>query len=111
VRLIESDRDLTRKAPPMPANMQPAETDDGPSFRSHAERLRINLRAFDEILDLTEAARRAGLGRRSLERLIASGEGPPVLHLTGKKRGVLASDIQEWVLSRRRAPPRQAAAA
>lgn len=60
---------------------------------------------IDMVLTLTEAAKRAGVNLRTLERLRSVGEGPPILHLTVKRRGVLASDLDAWVLSRRRVPP------
>ncbi len=57
------------------------------------------------ILRYEEAAERAGLVRRSLERLIAAGEGPSVVHVSQRRRGILESDFENWLLSRRRAVP------
>jgi predicted DNA-binding transcriptional regulator AlpA len=61
-----------------------------------------------QILSYDETAKRAGFVRRSLERLIAKGEGPAVVHISARRRGVLESDLEEWLLSRRRAPPGEA---
>ncbi len=58
-----------------------------------------------QILSLKQAAERAGIVRRSLERLIANGEGPSVVHITTRRRGVLEADLDNWLLSRRRAAP------
>lgn len=38
------------------------------------------------VLFYDEAARRAGIVRRSLERLIAEGEGPAVIHISQRRR-------------------------
>ena len=60
---------------------------------------------FTRVLSYDEAAGRAGFVRRSLERLIARGEGPAIIHLGKRRRGILESDMEAWLLSRRRAPP------
>jgi predicted DNA-binding transcriptional regulator AlpA len=57
------------------------------------------------VLRYEEAAQRAGLVRRSLERLIAKGEGPSIIHVSQRRRGVLESDLEHWLLSRRHAAP------
>ncbi len=57
------------------------------------------------VLSYDEAARRAGIVRRSLERLIAFGEGPAVVHISQRRRGILEADLEAWLLSRRRAAP------
>jgi predicted DNA-binding transcriptional regulator AlpA len=61
------------------------------------------------VLSYNEAAKRAGIVRRSLERQIAQGEGPAVVHISARRRGVLESDLEEWLLSRRRPAPGEAA--
>ena len=58
-----------------------------------------------QILRYEEAAKRAGLVRRSLERLIARGEGPAIVHISDRRRGILESDLEKWLLSRRRPAP------
>jgi len=57
------------------------------------------------VLSYNEAARRTGIVRRSLERLIAEGEGPAVVHISRRRRGILETDLEAWLLSRRRAAP------
>ena len=58
-----------------------------------------------QVLSLNECAERADLSRRSLERLIASGKGPVVIALSTRRRGVLESDFEAWLLGRRRPSP------
>jgi len=62
-----------------------------------------------QVLSYDEAATRAGIVRRSLERMIAQGEGPAVVHISARRRGVLESDLEEWLLSRRHPAPGEAA--
>ncbi len=57
------------------------------------------------VLTYNEAAQRAGVTRRTIERLIAVGEGPAVVHLTGRRRGILEDDLKSWLLARRRPAP------
>jgi len=52
-----------------------------------------------------EAADITGVARRTLERLIALGEGPAILELSPRRRGILGSDLQAWFRRRRRSPP------
>jgi hypothetical protein len=56
-----------------------------------------------QVLSLDEAAKKSGIVRRSLERLIATGEGPSVVCVSKRRRGVLDCDLEKWLLSRRRA--------
>ncbi len=58
-----------------------------------------------QILCYDDAAKRIGLVRRSLERLISTGEGPAVIHLGKRRRGILETDLEAWAKSRRHAPP------
>jgi hypothetical protein len=62
-----------------------------------------------QVLSYDEAAKKAGLVRRSLERLLARGEGPAVIHISIRRRGVLETDLNEWLLARRHAPPGETA--
>jgi hypothetical protein len=57
------------------------------------------------VLSYAEAAGRAGIARRSLERLIAEGEGPAVVHISQRRRGIIEADLERWLLSRRRSAP------
>jgi len=56
-----------------------------------------------KVISYDEAAARAGIVRRSLERAIAKGEGPSVIHVSKRRRGILETDLELWLLSRRRA--------
>jgi predicted DNA-binding transcriptional regulator AlpA len=55
-----------------------------------------------KILSYNECAERAGIARRSFERMIADGKGPPVVEITDRRRGVIEDDFNNWLLSRRR---------
>jgi hypothetical protein len=52
-----------------------------------------------------EAAAIAGVARRTLERLIALGEGPAIIELSPRRRGILKSDLIGWLHKRRRPAP------
>jgi hypothetical protein len=58
-----------------------------------------------QVLSYNEAAARAGFVRRTLERLIALGEGPAVINLSVRRRGILDTDLEAWLLKRRRPAP------
>lgn len=58
-----------------------------------------------QVINLTEAASRAGFTRRTLERLIADGEGPALIKLSARRVGVLESDLTDWIMARRRPAP------
>ena len=58
-----------------------------------------------QVLSYNEAAVKAGFVRRTLERLIAAGEGPRVINLSPRRRGILDSDLKKWLLKRRRPAP------
>jgi hypothetical protein len=62
-----------------------------------------------QVLSYDEAAARAGFVRRTLERLISIGEGPAVINLSVRRRGILERDLEEWLLKRRRPAPGEAA--
>jgi hypothetical protein len=62
-----------------------------------------------QILSLDEAAKRLNLVRRSLERRIAAGEGPALVHLGKRRRGIIDYDLEKWALARRHAPPGETA--
>jgi predicted DNA-binding transcriptional regulator AlpA len=57
------------------------------------------------VYSLSEAARITGLARRTLERLIQVGQRPPIIELSPRRRGILASDLRDWLQRRRRSPP------
>jgi hypothetical protein len=49
-----------------------------------------------------------GVACRTLERLIAPGEGPAVIELSPSRRGIIDTDLQAWLKQRRRSPPSEA---
>ncbi len=58
-----------------------------------------------QVLTFDEAAKRASLTRRTIERLLSKGEGPATVSLGKRRRGILDVDLDRWLLSRRRAAP------
>ena len=62
-----------------------------------------------QVLSYNEAAARAGIVRRTLERLISIGEGPATIELSRRRRGVLDRDLEAWLMKRRRPAPGEAA--
>ena len=62
-----------------------------------------------QVLSYNQAAARANLCRRSFERLIAPGTGPAIIEVSPRRRGILESDFETWLLSRRRAAPGESA--
>jgi hypothetical protein len=60
------------------------------------------------VLSYDEAAATGGFARRTLERLISLGEGPATIALSIRRRGILDSDLEAWLLKRRRPAPGEA---
>lgn len=58
-----------------------------------------------QVLSYNEAAARANIVRRTLERLISLGEGPATIELSARRRGILDRDLETWLLKRRRPAP------
>jgi predicted DNA-binding transcriptional regulator AlpA len=58
-----------------------------------------------QVLSLDQAAMRAGIVRRTLERLRAGGEGPTTVQISKRRVGVLEADLEQWLASRRRPAP------
>ena len=63
-----------------------------------------------QVLSYDQAAARAGIVRRTLERMISVGEGPTVVNISARRRGVLVADLEAWLLKRRRPAPGNAVA-
>lgn len=61
------------------------------------------------VYTLNQAAEVTGVARRTLERLIADGTGPAVIDLSPRRVGILADDLEQWLGSRRRPAPGEAA--
>jgi predicted DNA-binding transcriptional regulator AlpA len=62
-----------------------------------------------QVLSLDQAAFRAGIVRRTLERLLAEGTGPAKVQVSKRRVGILESDLERWLASRRRAAPGEVA--
>jgi predicted DNA-binding transcriptional regulator AlpA len=58
-----------------------------------------------QILSLDQAAYRAGIVRRTLERMLAEGTGPAKVQISKRRVGILESDLEHWLNSRRRPAP------
>jgi predicted DNA-binding transcriptional regulator AlpA len=56
------------------------------------------------IISLDEAAARGNISRRTLDRAIKRGEGPPAFRLSPRRLGVAEVDFEKWLNSRRQAP-------
>jgi excisionase family DNA binding protein len=62
-----------------------------------------------QLITRKQAAERAAISLRHLERLIAVGEGPAVIRLGGRRVGIAEADLAAWLNSRRRPAPGEAA--
>jgi predicted DNA-binding transcriptional regulator AlpA len=58
-----------------------------------------------QVLSLDQAAHRAGIVRRTLERLLAEGTGPAKVQVSKRRVGILESDLERWLNARRRPAP------
>ena len=54
------------------------------------------------VMSLQEGADRSGQHLRTFQRQIAEGKGPPIVEISERRRGILESDFEAWLLSRRR---------
>ncbi len=63
-----------------------------------------------QLITRKEAAARAAISLRHLERLIACGEGPAVVRLGARRVAISETDFAAWIASRRHAPPGEAIA-
>lgn len=61
------------------------------------------------ILTLDQAAQRASITRRTLERLRSEGRGPAIIQLSNRRVGISEDDLESWLNSRRRSAPGEAA--
>jgi predicted DNA-binding transcriptional regulator AlpA len=58
-----------------------------------------------QVLSLDQAAMRAGIVRRTLERQLAVGEGPTTIQLSKRRVGIAETDLEAWLNSHRRPAP------
>jgi predicted DNA-binding transcriptional regulator AlpA len=63
-----------------------------------------------QVLSLDQAAFKAGIVRRTLERQLAEGTGPAKVQISKRRVGILEADLERWLTSRRRPAPGQDAA-
>jgi len=63
-----------------------------------------------QLITRKQAAERAAISLRHLERLIACGEGPAVIRLGLRRVAISESDFAAWIESRDHAPPGEATA-
>ncbi len=61
-----------------------------------------------QLITRKEAAERAAISLRHLERLISGSEGPAVIRLGVRRVAISESDFANWIASRRRAVPGEA---
>ena len=55
-----------------------------------------------QVLSLDQAAFKAGIVRRTLERMLAEGTGPAKVQVSKRRVGILEADLERWLNSRRR---------
>ena len=63
-----------------------------------------------QVLSIDQAAYRAGIVRRTLERMLAEGTGPEKVQISKRRVGILEADLERWLTSRRRPTPGRDAA-
>jgi predicted DNA-binding transcriptional regulator AlpA len=63
------------------------------------------------VLTYPQVCKRASITRRTLEHLISEGEGPAIIHLSSRRRGILESDFEAWLQTSRKPAPGKATAA
>ena len=55
---------------------------------------------LDPILSKLAAAKAVGFSLATLERVIARGDGPPVIQLSPRRQGIRESDLNKWLNDR-----------
>jgi predicted DNA-binding transcriptional regulator AlpA len=75
------------------------------------DRQRAPAPAPDRVFTLRQFSQLNGIGYRSAQRLIASGQGPRVTQLTERRIGIRESDAAEWQAARLRSIPADKASA
>ena len=56
---------------------------------------------MEKVWNYNEAAKCAGISRRSLERAISLGEGPVIVRPSPRRVGIIEDDLMAWLASRR----------
>lgn len=54
------------------------------------------------VLSYGECAARSNQSLRNFQRELAVGKGPPVIEISERRRGILESDFEAWLLAKRR---------
>ena len=57
------------------------------------------------VISLLEGAVRSNQSLRTFQRTIERGEGPPIIEISQRRRGILQADFEAWLLARRRPTP------
>jgi hypothetical protein len=58
--------------------------------------------APDHVLEYHECSHRLHCSLRTWARILAEGQGPPVIEISANRRGVFESDFYAWLATRRR---------
>jgi excisionase family DNA binding protein len=58
-----------------------------------------------QLITRKQAADRAAISLRHLERLIGCGEGPAIIRLGTRRVAISETDFDAWIASRRHGPP------
>ena len=57
---------------------------------------------FDRVISVRQAAEKVGLSVPTFRRVIAAGEGPPLIQLSTRRLGIRESDVTKWLDHRER---------
>jgi prophage regulatory protein len=63
----------------------------------------VGILTEEQVLDADDVAKRIGVSRKTLLRLVSSGEFPSPVKVTGNRTGWLKSEFDSWLGSRPRA--------
>jgi predicted DNA-binding transcriptional regulator AlpA len=69
---------------------------------SNRSRERLPAQQPDRVLTVRQFAELNSLGLRTLKRLMAAGDGPPIVQLTRTRIGIRESDAAKWQAARLR---------
>jgi hypothetical protein len=54
------------------------------------------------VISLSDGAVRSNQSLRTFQRTIERGEGPPIIEISKRRRGILESDFEAWLLEHSR---------